>query len=75
VEARLQEMEGKYHSLTQSYEALQSEYILAKGQLDRLMREEQKERDGKSGAYSGQIAGLDSCLFEEEVFCFEGVGN
>lgn len=83
VEARLQELEGKYSDLSQSYETLQTEYVRAKQQLDKLNVEE-GARDSQSsssprdslflvdGEFDGAVdQDLSSILFENELLCFE----
>ncbi|KFY45539.1 hypothetical protein V495_02933 [Pseudogymnoascus sp. VKM F-4514 (FW-929)] len=48
VEARLQELEGKYQELLRSYESLQTEYVIAKQQLEMLNAEERLQAQPES---------------------------
>ncbi|KFY74351.1 hypothetical protein V499_05613 [Pseudogymnoascus sp. VKM F-103] len=83
VEARLQELEGKYRDLSESYESLQTEYVLAKQELEKLTAKERSQSQSKSptpsfvlpdtGFDGGTGEDLSNILFENEVFSLETV--
>lgn len=82
VEARLQDLEGRYSNLSQSYEALQHEYLNIKRELDQLVGiEEQYDDVSQNGSLSDAIPSescfsvskeenLDSILFSESLYSF-----
>jgi hypothetical protein len=84
VEARLQDLEGRYSNLSQSYEALQNEYITIKRELNQLIGlEDQYDDVSQNGSLSdshtvpsessfgmSKEEGLDSILFSESLYCF-----
>lgn len=79
----MQELEGKYRDLSESYESLQTEYMVAKQELEKLTAEERSQSQSESPRPSfvqpdGEFDGgtgedLGSILFENEVFSFEAV--
>jgi hypothetical protein len=79
----LQELEGKYRDLSESYESLQTEYVVAKQELEKLTAEERSQSQSESpgashampdGGYDGGTGEeLSKILFENEVFSFESV--
>lgn len=81
----MQELEGKYRDLSESYESLQTEYVVAKQELERLTAEERSHSQSESesprdtyvlpdsGFDGGTTEDLSSILFENEVFSFESV--
>jgi hypothetical protein len=68
-------MEGKYNKLSQSYTALQNEYVVAKAQLEKLTREESASSwdSPRESVFLGveYKKDLSSIFFENEVFCFD----
>lgn len=80
----MQELEGKYRDLSESYESLQTEYVVAKQELEKLTAEERSQSQSESprpslvlpdgdGFDSGTGEDLSNILFENEVFSFESV--
>jgi hypothetical protein len=85
----LQELEGKYRDLSESYESLQTEYVVAKQELEKLTAEERSQSQSQSQSQSptpgfvlpdtgfdgGTGEDLSNILFENEVFSFETVSQ